>query len=73
MLYPEHIYQHKGCYKNNVLEYVRGFLNILNRDCENVDLKLLETVAFSRLLSSLRKLKLCQNSYFYDFLMTKEW
>jgi len=25
ILYPEHIYQHTGCDKNNVLEYVRGF------------------------------------------------
>jgi hypothetical protein len=34
-----------------------AFLNILNKDCENVDLKLLESVNLSRLLSSLQTLK----------------
>ena len=50
-----------------------SFLNILNKGHENFDLKLLEFMTLSRMLSSLRTLKLWQNNYFYDSLMTTKW
>jgi hypothetical protein len=52
MLYPEQIYQHTVCNMNNVLAYVRRFLNILNKDCENFDLKLLESVTLPNAVKS---------------------
>jgi len=50
-----------------VLEYVRGFLNILNKDCENIDLKLLESLTLSRLISSLRTFEVMSKQLFLRF------